>query len=102
MPLDPSEEPVDDHLEARLLEHLAHDGHVQRLAHLDAPARHRPLPCRRPSPPSDQQQRVVAHRDGSDRDFGRSHGQPPGASRWCMVSARAVKWCSSKKFFVAR
>ena len=60
--LHPPEEPVDDHLEAGLLEHLAHDGHVEGLAHLDVAAGHRPLPCRRPLPAPDEQQRAVVHR----------------------------------------
>ena len=79
--LHPAEEPVDDHLEAGLLEDLAHDGDVQRLAQLDVAAGHGPLPCRRPPPPPDQQQRAVEHRD-------RAHGdERPGHSASGSISA---------------
>ena len=48
--LGPAEEAVDHDLEPGLLVGLAHDGLVQRLAQLDPPAGHRPLPCAGPLP----------------------------------------------------
>src|SRR5581483_930333 len=98
--LDPAEEAVDHDLETGLLADLTHDGFVERLSPLDPAAGHRPHPCCGPVPAADEEDAVAVERDGPDRHLGRAHAES-GRFR-CITSARAVKPCSSKKFFVAR
>ena len=74
--LGPSEEAVDDDLEPGLLERLAHDGLVQRLAPLHPSAGHRPLPRRRPAAPPHEQERVGVDAHRADGDLGTVHARP--------------------------
>ena len=98
---DPSEELVDDDIETRLFGDFAHDGDFDRFADRDVPARHGPLPRRGAVTAADEEQLVVAHRDGADGELRSAHWSD-ARSDLCMMRARAVKPCSSKKFFAAR
>ena len=98
---DPSEELVDNNIEPGLFGDLAHDGRLGGLADRDVTAGYRPLPRRGPVTAADEKQLVVADGDGADGELGSAH-RSDARRDLCMMRARAVKPCSSKKFFAAR
>src|SRR5581483_2870805 len=97
---DPAEQLVDDHVEAGLLDDLAHHRGLDGLPPLDSPAGDGPPPRRRAVPAPDEEQLVVADGDRADGQLRPGHGSKLRGR--CMTSSRAVRPCSSKKFFAAR
>ena len=89
-PLDPPDELVADALEPGLLAELANHRLGQRLAMLDPPTGHRPLPRRRTVTAADEQQPLVVDGDGADAHL-RAHGSAGAPMRWCMTNSRGRK-----------
>ena len=101
----PAHERVNDDVELGLLEDLSHHGLVEGLAHLHLTAGNRPGTGGSPPTPSHEEEAVVVADDGTDGHDGpmlRCRSGHGAASGRCMISARAVKPCCSKKFLVAR
>ena len=98
---DPPEELVDDDIEPGFFEDLADDRRFDRLPDLDPSAGDGPRSRRRPVTAAHEQQLVIADGDGTDGELRSAHSSDARRGR-CMMSSRAVKPCSSKKFFEAR